>query len=144
MRTLQLVVCGAAVVDAASAVLAAVLLPREDALLETTSARPAILDAFRWPMPAWMPPPPVPEDITMTPDLVDLGRHLFYDARLSVDGQTACASCHQQELTHGRKGPRRSSWLIPVHWETDRDPRRAPKQIHAPNADATRHAPPPG
>jgi cytochrome c peroxidase len=88
----------------ASAVLAAVFLPRDDGPAETVAARPAILDAFRWPMPAWMPPPPVPDDISMTPDLVDLGRHLFYDARLSVDGQTACASCHQQELafTDGR------------------------------------------
>lgn len=27
-----------------------------------------------------------------------LGRHLFYDARLSVDETTSCASCHRQEL----------------------------------------------
>jgi len=59
----------------ASVVLAAVFLPRDEAPAETTAARPAILDAFRWPMPAWMPPPPVPDDITMTPELVDLGRH---------------------------------------------------------------------
>jgi len=26
-----------------------------------------------------------------------LGRHLFWDARLSIDGQTACASCHTSE-----------------------------------------------
>jgi len=26
---------------------------------------------------------------------VDLGRHLFYDKQLSVDGSTSCASCHQ-------------------------------------------------
>ncbi|MFV0429465.1 MAG: MbnH family di-heme enzyme [Arachnia sp.] len=81
-----------------------VLLPRADAPAETAALRPAALDAFRWPMPAWMPPPPVPDDIEMTPDLVELGRHLFYDARLSVDGTIACASCHQQELafTDGR------------------------------------------
>ena len=81
------------------AVVADVLLPRDIAApVEAAPARPAILDAFRWPMPAWMPPPPVPDDITMTPQLIDLGRHLFYDARLSADGQTACASCHQQDL----------------------------------------------
>ena len=45
----------------ASAVLAAVFLPRDEVPAETVAARPAILDAFRWPMPAWMPPPPVPE-----------------------------------------------------------------------------------
>jgi cytochrome c peroxidase len=29
---------------------------------------------------------------------VDLGRHLFYDARMSGNGQQSCASCHKQEL----------------------------------------------
>ena len=35
---------------------------------------------------------------------VDLGRHLFYDARLSSNGTQSCSSCHQQELafTEGR------------------------------------------
>jgi cytochrome c peroxidase len=68
------------------------------------AARPAIGEAFRWPLPAWMPPPPVPEDVTMTPELVELGRHLFHDARLSADGTVACASCHEQALafTDGR------------------------------------------
>lgn len=36
--------------------------------------------------------------------LVELGRHLFYDARLSGNGSQSCASCHKQELafTDGR------------------------------------------
>ena len=29
---------------------------------------------------------------------VELGRHLFYDKRLSDNGTQACASCHLQEL----------------------------------------------
>ena len=35
---------------------------------------------------------------------VELGRHLFYDTRLSVNGVTSCATCHRQELafTDGR------------------------------------------
>jgi cytochrome c peroxidase len=28
----------------------------------------------------------------------NLGRHLFYDARMSVNGKQSCASCHRQEL----------------------------------------------
>ncbi len=28
---------------------------------------------------------------------IELGRHLFYDARLSGNGQQSCASCHQQQ-----------------------------------------------
>jgi cytochrome c peroxidase len=29
---------------------------------------------------------------------VDLGRHLFYDVRLSANGTQSCASCHRQDL----------------------------------------------
>lgn len=53
---------------------------------------------YRWLMPAWLAPPPVPDDNPMSAVKVDLGRHLFYDARLSVDGSVSCASCHLQEL----------------------------------------------
>ena len=56
----------------------------------------ALTDAYVWPLPAWMPPPPVPADNPMSAGKVELGRHLFYDARLSADGTVACASCHLQ------------------------------------------------
>ncbi len=38
------------------------------------------------------------------PDAVALGRHLFYDKRISVNGTYSCATCHRQELafTDGR------------------------------------------
>ncbi|MFV0383018.1 MbnH family di-heme enzyme [Paracoccus sp. (in: a-proteobacteria)] len=62
-------------------------------LLQSAAPRPHV-----WTLPEWMAPPPVPEDAPMTRELVDLGRHLFYDARLSADGTVACASCHQQSL----------------------------------------------
>jgi cytochrome c peroxidase len=40
----------------------------------------------------------------MTAAKVELGRHLFYDKRMSVNGRQSCASCHRQELafTDGR------------------------------------------
>jgi cytochrome c peroxidase len=41
-----------------------------------------------------LPPVPVPEDNPMTPEKVELGRLLFFDARLSADGSLACVSCH--------------------------------------------------
>jgi cytochrome c peroxidase len=43
----------------------------------------------------------------MSAERVELGRHLFYDTRLSVNGTKACASCHLQELafTDGRAHP---------------------------------------
>lgn len=53
-------------------------------------------EGWRWSIPDWLPPPPVPDDNPMSAAKVDLGRHLFYDARLSADGTVACASCHDQ------------------------------------------------
>jgi cytochrome c peroxidase len=41
-----------------------------------------------------LPPVPVPEDNPLTPAKVELGRLLFFDARLSADGSLACVSCH--------------------------------------------------
>ncbi len=58
---------------------------------------PAIAD-FDWQIPAWLPPPPVPADNPMSESKVSLGRHLFYDHRLSVDNSVACSSCHAQAL----------------------------------------------
>jgi cytochrome c peroxidase len=43
-----------------------------------------------------VPPPAVPADNPMTDEKVALGRHLFYDTRMSRDGSMACASCHEQ------------------------------------------------
>ncbi len=34
----------------------------------------------------------------MTAAKVELGRHLFYDNRMSVNGKSSCANCHRQEL----------------------------------------------
>jgi cytochrome c peroxidase len=54
--------------------------------------------AYVWDLPPGFPQPQVPEDNPMTEDKVELGRHLFYDQRLSGNGTQACASCHLQEL----------------------------------------------
>lgn len=60
--------------------------------------------AFAWDIPAPFPKPWVPDDNPMNTAKVELGRHLFYDTRLSVNGRQSCASCHQQALafTDGR------------------------------------------
>lgn len=54
---------------------------------------------------AALPPLVVPAGNPVTEDAVELGRHLFYDRRLSVNESIACASCHRQELafTDGRR-----------------------------------------
>lgn len=59
---------------------------------------------FDWQLPPGFPAPAVPADDPITPEKVRLGRHLFYDQRLSGNGTQACASCHRQEraFTDGR------------------------------------------
>ena len=41
-----------------------------------------------------LPAVPVPEDNPLTPEKIELGGLLFFDARLSADGSLACVSCH--------------------------------------------------
>src|SRR5262245_6887283 len=52
--------------------------------------------AYDWQLPAWLAAPSVPADNPMSAAKVELGRHLFYDTRLSGNGTQSCASCHQQ------------------------------------------------
>lgn len=53
---------------------------------------------FDWDLPAGFPTPRVPEDDPMTAGKVALGRHLFYDERMSGNETMSCASCHAQAL----------------------------------------------
>jgi cytochrome c peroxidase len=41
-----------------------------------------------------LPEVPVPADNPQTPEKIALGHQLFYDARLSKTGKTACVTCH--------------------------------------------------
>lgn len=72
-------------------------------VIEPHSVAPAS-PAYRFDLPPGFPAPKVPADNPMTSAKVELGRHLFYDTRLSSTGAYACASCHRQELafTDGR------------------------------------------
>jgi cytochrome c peroxidase len=54
--------------------------------------------AYNWNIPVWMPKPIVPADNPMNSQKVDLGRHLFYEQRLSITGEFSCAVCHLQKL----------------------------------------------
>lgn len=51
---------------------------------------------YEWHLPPGFPQPRVPDDNALTVEKVELGRHLFYDKRLSANGTQACASCHRQ------------------------------------------------
>jgi cytochrome c peroxidase len=80
---------------------------------------------FDWNLPKGFPRPAVPNDNPMSAAKVELGRYLFYDKRMSVNGQESCGSCHRQELaftdgrarakgTTGELHPRSSMSLVNV------------------------------
>jgi cytochrome c peroxidase len=55
-------------------------------------------------LPPGFPVPKIPAENPLTEAKVELGRHLFYDTRMSVNGEASCASCHAQAraFTDGR------------------------------------------
>jgi cytochrome c peroxidase len=84
-----------------------------------------IFAAWEWTLPAGFPRPAIPADNPMNATKVELGRRLFYDARLSSNGTTSCATCHRQDLaftdgrgravgTSGQFHPRGSMSLVNV------------------------------
>src|SRR5580692_979157 len=80
---------------------------------------------FDWNLPKGFPRPAVPAGNPMSAAKVELGRYLFYDKRMSVNGKASCGSCHRQELaftdgraraqgTTGELHPRSSMSLVNV------------------------------
>jgi len=80
---------------------------------------------YKWDLPNGFPVPRVPADNPMTAAKVELGRYLFYDARMSGNGTQSCATCHIQRLAFtdgkprgegstGEKHPRGSMSLVNV------------------------------
>lgn len=83
--------------------------------------------AWDWGLPSDIPPPIVPADSAMSMAKVELGRRLFYDADLSVNGTLSCAGCHEQKRgfadgntmrpgVHGDPGRRNVPGLANVAW----------------------------
>src|SRR5262245_48243669 len=72
--------------------------------LASRLAAQAFPTAYQWELPPRVAAPRIPGGASMTPALVSLGRHLFYDQRLSGNGTQSCATCHVQEraFTDGR------------------------------------------
>lgn len=62
------------------------------------ASSPASSQAYAWNLPTWTPRPVVPADNAMTAAKVALGRHLFYEKRLSINREFSCATCHVQSL----------------------------------------------
>jgi cytochrome c peroxidase len=73
------------------------------AALLLTACGPAT-EPYDWDLPPGFPEPRLPEGETMSAAKVELGRFLFYDARLSGNQTQSCSSCHIQALgfTDGR------------------------------------------
>ncbi len=85
-------------------------------------------EEFEW-VPDGLPVPLVPEENPMTAAKALLGRHLFYDTRLSGNQTQSCGSCHLQELAFtdgeavsegstGQHTPRNSMSLANVAYAT--------------------------
>ena len=77
-----------------------------DDLLGPDTDPPTEPAAFTWSLPSDFPEPRVPDDDPMTVGKVELGRHLFYDRRLSGNRTQSCSSCHQQERAFAEPRPR--------------------------------------
>lgn len=79
-------------------------------------------------IPGNFPPMPIPANNPLTVEGVRLGRHLFYEPRLSGNNTMSCASCHLQEHAFsdtsrvstgidGIQGTRQSMALFNLGWE---------------------------
>lgn len=96
---------------ASSALIAAALAGCGDNLAGPDAAPDATPDAgaaaWPFPLPVGFPTPRLPPGTVLTAELAELGRHLFYDTRLSGNGTQACSSCHEQAraFTDGRVAP---------------------------------------
>jgi len=67
--------------------------------LEASAPAPAADAGFLWNLPkGFSVAPAQPADNPITNEKVELGRHVFYDTRLSDNQTFSCASCHKQEL----------------------------------------------
>lgn len=71
----------------------------------------------------------VPRNNPLTPAKIELGRKLFFDARLSADGSVSCSSCHDPKFAFtdgkavaegifGRRGSRNSPTILNATFNT--------------------------
>ncbi len=68
---------------------------------------------------------PVPKNNPQTPEKIELGKKLFFDRRLSGDGTTSCATCHNPEQAFA------DGLDISLSYPTTKNWRNAPTLINA-------------
>ncbi len=82
---------------------------------------------WTWDLPAHVPEPEVPADNPLTVEKVALGRVLFHDFQLSIDGGRSCGICHEQKKgftdgfvkaigTTGERHTRNTPTVLNVAW----------------------------
>ena len=114
---------------------------------------PAAPAPWVWTLPAGFAPPAVPADNPMNVAKVELGRHLFYDARLSGNGTLACSGCHAPDRAFtdnralgrgatGQNHPRNTPTLINAAYQATLDwanpaSRTLEQQMHTPLFNTT-------
>lgn len=81
-------------------------------------------------IPPFFPPMDIPSDNPLTVEGIELGRHLFWEGQLSLDGSISCGSCHLPEHgfsdpntvslgVNGTPGTRQSMALMNLGWARD-------------------------
>ncbi len=58
----------------------------------------SMMNGWSGDLPLGFPTPSVPIDKLMNAEKIELGRHLFYDHRVSGNQTQSCSSCHEQRL----------------------------------------------
>lgn len=86
------------------------------ACVTMTLAATPMVAADKYPPLVTLPAVPVPADNPMSPDIVELGKKLFWDGRLSGNGDFGCVVCHQPELGWGTGGPISLGYPGTQHW----------------------------
>jgi cytochrome c peroxidase len=77
---------------------------------------PAKVAAPAFPPLATLASPPIPKDNPNTPAKVELGKKLFWEARLSGNGSMPCVSCHLPTLGWGDGGAISRGYPGTKHW----------------------------
>jgi cytochrome c peroxidase len=63
-----------------------------------------------------LPPVPVPEDNPLTPEKIELGKFLFFDPRMSGNGDTFCGACHEPSMGWGDGSSLSLGYSGNPHW----------------------------
>jgi len=69
------------------------------------ASSPAPVAASLPAIPMGLPALTIPENNPMTPEKVELGKMLYFDKRVSMDGSVSCATCHDPTMAWAEREP---------------------------------------